>query len=241
MPTRGLKESICTSDTINALSPEAEVFFYRLMVVSDDFGLMDGRKSILRGRCYPLKEVSDHQLEFWLSEMVEAPLIHRYEVSGKPFIKIIEWAKYQRIRNMKPRYPLPVDSNPLTTVSKSRTIDRSSPQSAAPARTTVSVTEPVSAAIASKSRTNGFELPGWVPVVAWEGYVEMRVKMRKPMTERSKELAIRKLEALRAKGYDPQAVLDEATEKSWQGLYEPKGGVTSTSGGSVMPGMEGVV
>ncbi len=65
-------------------------------------------------------------------------------------------------------------------------------------------------------------LPAWVPKDAWDGYVEMRVKIKKPMTERAKALAIGKLDALRGKGYEPAAVLDEATEKSWQGIYEPK-------------------
>jgi hypothetical protein len=65
------------------------------------------------------------------------------------------------------------------------------------------------------------EVPDWVPKDAWGGYVEMRAK-KHPMTERAKALAISKLDALRTRGFDPAAVLDEATEKSWRGIYEPR-------------------
>ena len=39
MPSRILKESICTSESLAHLSAEAEVLFYRLIVKVDDFGL----------------------------------------------------------------------------------------------------------------------------------------------------------------------------------------------------------
>lgn len=70
-------------------------------------------------------------------------------------------------------------------------------------------------------------LPTWVPLAAWNGYVEMRAKIRKPLTERAKALAIGKLEGLRAEGYDPELVLNEAVEKSWQGIYKPKSGAST--------------
>ncbi len=39
MPSRILKESICTSENLATISAEAEVLFYRLIVKADDFGL----------------------------------------------------------------------------------------------------------------------------------------------------------------------------------------------------------
>ena len=41
MPNRIIKESICTSCEIDSLTPEQEVFFYRLIVNCDDYGRMD--------------------------------------------------------------------------------------------------------------------------------------------------------------------------------------------------------
>ena len=39
MPSRILKESICTSESLAYLSAEAEVLFYRLIVKVDDFAV----------------------------------------------------------------------------------------------------------------------------------------------------------------------------------------------------------
>lgn len=54
---------------------------------------------------------------------------------------------------------------------------------------------------------------------AWEGYLEMRKKIKKPMTKRAETIAIRKLEKLMFEGHDPNEVLDQSTFNSWQGLF----------------------
>ena len=56
MPNRIIKESICTSDSIDSLSWFEEVLFYRLIVNCDDYGRFDGRPSIIKSRLFPLKE-----------------------------------------------------------------------------------------------------------------------------------------------------------------------------------------
>ena len=56
MPNRILKESICTSGSIDDLSWFEEVLFYRLIVNCDDYGRFDGRTAIIKNRLFPLKE-----------------------------------------------------------------------------------------------------------------------------------------------------------------------------------------
>ena len=62
-------------------------------------------------------------------------------------------------------------------------------------------------------------LPDWIPAEAWAGYVEMRKKIKKPMTDRAVTLAINTLDKLRAEGNDPGAVLDQSTLNAWQGVF----------------------
>lgn len=63
------------------------------------------------------------------------------------------------------------------------------------------------------------DLPDWIPAEAWAGYVEMRKKIRKPMTDRAIQLAINTLDKMRQQGQDVAAVLDQSTLNSWQGLF----------------------
>jgi len=109
MPNRLMKESICTSESIDGLSDKAEIFFYRLIVQCDDYGRFDGRTSIIRSRCFPLKAdtIKDKYIEKYLSELVSAGLIYLYVHDDKRYIAMTGWAKHQQIRSKKSKYPEP--------------------------------------------------------------------------------------------------------------------------------------
>lgn len=79
-------------------------------------------------------------------------------------------------------------------------------------------------------REGRFLLPGWVPREAWGHYEEMRRKMRKPMTETAKKLAVGELGKLREQGEDPEKVLEQSVYKCWQGLFPVNGGSGGGSG-----------
>ena len=124
MPNRLLKEGIVDSSAIDALTPEEEVFFYRLLVVADDYGRMDARIPILKSKCFPLKEQPKmlEKIAAHLLSLVRQDLVLCYQVDSKPYLQILKWE--QRIRS-KEKYPSPEnsdldvdcqtdDSNPLT-------------------------------------------------------------------------------------------------------------------------------
>lgn len=78
-------------------------------------------------------------------------------------------------------------------------------------------------AIAKPTRAKGWpEIPDWVPAEPWNAWVEMRRRKGKAPTARAVKLTLEKLERWRAKGHDPGAVLDLATEQSWTGIWEPR-------------------
>lgn len=108
MPNRILKESICTSDTIEKLSWFEEVFFYRLMVNADDYGRFDARPAILRARMYPLKSsVTEKIVEQALERLEAVGLVSTYMVEDKPILQLATWGRHQQIRNIKSKYPGP--------------------------------------------------------------------------------------------------------------------------------------
>ena len=110
MPNRIIKESICTSENLNDLSPEEEVFFYRLMVNCDDFGRLDARANVIRAKCFPLKldEVKDDQILQWLESLSNHNLLSVYSVNGSgKFLQIITWENHQQVRAKRSKYPAP--------------------------------------------------------------------------------------------------------------------------------------
>lgn len=114
MPNRVIKESICTSEEIDSLTPEQEIFFYRLMVVVDDFGLMDARPAILKARCYPLKSFDISCIQVFLGVLQGAGLLFLYSVNGKPYLSITNWSKHQQIRAKRAKYPMPNEGFEIT-------------------------------------------------------------------------------------------------------------------------------
>lgn len=71
-------------------------------------------------------------------------------------------------------------------------------------------------------KTNARELPDWLPLDAWSGYLEMRKAKKKAPTERALDLLLIDLDKFRAAGHDVAAILDKSTVEGWTGIYEPK-------------------
>src|SRR5674476_1434907 len=109
MPNRILKESICTSDNLNELTAQEEIFFYRLIVTCDDYGITDARLKLLRSKCFPLKtdSIKENDIEKWLNGLIKAGLCFLYEVNGKRYLKMTSWDRHQQIRAQKSKFPLP--------------------------------------------------------------------------------------------------------------------------------------
>lgn len=107
MPNRIIKESICTSDNLDALSWFEEVLFYRLIVNCDDFGRMDARPPILRARLFPLKTVTEKQISSALQSLRSAGIIDLYAVDGRSFLQMRTWERHQQLRAKKSKYPSP--------------------------------------------------------------------------------------------------------------------------------------
>lgn len=114
MPNRIIKESICTSDEIDSLTPEQEVFFYRLMVNCDDFGLFDARPKIVASKCYPLKSVDTKHIQLMLDALQSIGLVRIYEVDGRPYLSLVKWSEHQQIRAKRSKYPTPEMGSDIT-------------------------------------------------------------------------------------------------------------------------------
>lgn len=97
------------SEAMDSLSPQAEVFFTRLIMVADDHGSYHANPKLLKAGLFPLKAYSDVKVSEWLDECITAGLIYKYEVGGKTYIRIDNFG--QRLRNMRNLFPAPIEKN----------------------------------------------------------------------------------------------------------------------------------
>lgn len=107
MPNRIIREGILTSERVNALSPNAELFYRRLQSVVDDFGRYTANPTLLRASCYPLKldSVKEDSISKHLAECVGARLIVLYTVADKAFLELQDFR--QQVRAKDSKYPSP--------------------------------------------------------------------------------------------------------------------------------------
>ena len=132
MPNRIIKESICTSCEIDALTPEQEITFYRIMVNCDDYGRMEADPTLLRARLYPrrIDKTTDRQIDAWLSALTRPGpdgrgLVTIYSVNGKRYLQITKWDDHQQIRAKRSKHPAPHDG---TTIAHDSTCDQLPPK-----------------------------------------------------------------------------------------------------------------
>lgn len=110
MPNRILKESICTSDSIDRLGWFDEVLFYRLIVNCDDYGRFDGRPVIIKNRLFPLKEnLTAKTVARAIEKLASAGLVTLYAFEGKPYLYLPTWNHHQSVRAKFSKYPAPED------------------------------------------------------------------------------------------------------------------------------------
>ncbi len=105
MPNRILRDGVLTSERVNALSFEAELFYRRLMSVADDFGRYPANPTLLRSAVYPLKpdHYNENQIDGLLRECADAGLLTVYRVDGRLYLELLDFR--QRTRAMKSKWP----------------------------------------------------------------------------------------------------------------------------------------
>ena len=108
MPNRIIKESVCTSDSIDQLGWFEEVLFYRLIVNCDDFGRFDGRTAVIKNRLFPLKEnLTLKSVESAINKLARVGLVTPYEAGGKSYLFLPTWNEHQTVRAKKSKFPEP--------------------------------------------------------------------------------------------------------------------------------------
>lgn len=222
MPQRILRDGILTSERVNQLDWEAEVFYRRLMSIADDYGRFSASPAVLRAAMYPLKleQMREANVSRCLVSCEKAGLVRLYRVGAKQYIQILDFGQKIRTRSKWPEPPeeeacqqsasncqQPADPVVVGGGVECEVGGGGERKARAPAAPLVS--------IPSNLDTPEFK-------AAWSGWIADRRERRKPMTDRAAELALRRLAE-----WGPEravAAIEHSIANGWQGIFEPQGG-----------------
>lgn len=70
-----------------------------------------------------------------------------------------------------------------------------------------------------KQKKKGVELPDWINKADWDAFVKMRTKIKKPLSERAANQAIKALGVIRGQGQDPNLALQFADYQCNRGIF----------------------
>jgi hypothetical protein len=73
-----------------------------------------------------------------------------------------------------------------------------------------------------RTRKGGLRPPDWLPHESWAAFLEMRKKIRAPLTDSAVARTWAELEKLQAQGHDPGEVLWQSVQNAWRGVFPLK-------------------
>ena len=198
MPTRYLKPGVRDSESIEALSPHAEILYYRLIVTVDDFGRYDARPSMVKAACFPIREsMTAMKVNALLEELAQHFLIFVYTVDGKPYLQLCRWDNIPRAKESK--YPA-LESDCVQVYADARKTNTDAP---------LTVTETETKTVNRKPET----APDGVSPEVWDSFVKQRKAKKAQIT--ANVLASIDREAKKA-GWSLDAALNEIVVRNWQ-------------------------
>lgn len=103
---RSIHPGLFTDEHFAALSDAAQVFYLGLLTEADDQGIFEWKPVTLRMRLRPNK---DGPIEPFLSELVAANSVSRYEIDGRHYGAIRNFRKFQRPKSPNSTHPITDD------------------------------------------------------------------------------------------------------------------------------------
>jgi hypothetical protein len=207
---RTIKPEFWKHEILSNLPEATHMLAAALLNYADDEGYFNANPGLIKAECCPLREpsVSIHDSLTSLSKI--GYLQFGIGPDGRRYGRVVSFDDHQRINRPTP--------------SKIKELDITWEESYT---THTQLTEP--SLLEGKGKEQGkeherrerFTLPDWIDPVLWKSFEEMRQRIRKPMTDDGKRLAIKKLESLRSQGHSPQSVIENSVMNSYQGFFPP--------------------
>lgn len=214
---RTIKPQFFLNEALATLHPLDRILFIGLLTLADREGRLEDRPGRIKVQVLPYDEHDVHEALNRLDQNEER-FIMRYELPEGKFIQIINFTKHQHCNSKEPNstIPAPAGHVPAPEEHGKARVEGKGKEGKGTGREGKGTGE-----IPAREK---FVLPDWIPAEWWEAFEEMREKIKRPMTNRAREMIVEKLDAFRKKGYDPIDALKHSVEMGWQGVFEPKTG-----------------
>lgn len=186
-----------------------------------------------QGECYPSVSMlakkcslSERSVQQHINDMESAGAVSREMRHGRSTVYHLHSEHFDTPATVAPRksctpqdlHPTPADSAPLPPQPLHPT-----PATAAPITIKEPSVEPKPNRQArSKPAAADSSLPDWLPLDAWQGYLDMRKQIRKVPTEYALKLVVADLTKFREAGHDVVAILGNSIKNGWTDVYAPK-------------------
>ena len=121
MPNRIIKDALCRSDTVNAMTDFQFRLWVSLITYVDDYGRGDARPAIIKGFCFPLRpKISENNIVKGLNALAIICALMLYRVDGRDYLAFPTWEQHQNVRNKRSKFPDPADGELLQTLEINR-------------------------------------------------------------------------------------------------------------------------
>ena len=229
MPSRLIKESIHLSEKVSALTDFQFRLWVNLITYVDDYGRGDARPAVIKGACFPLRErVTQKDIDAALAGLAGAGCVGLYTVDGKPYLYFPNWEKHQSIRNKRSKFPPPPEGL--------QAIENNCKQMSANVIVIQSESESI-----SESNIKAQECADRSPLeIALDDFAKARKAMKKPLTDKARELTMAELEKLAPGDESMQvAIINQSIQRGWQGVFPLKEDSKAKPKTKGLPGMPG--
>jgi hypothetical protein len=165
--------------------------------------------SVLRIRIEVLTETIKTLIDRGITErdkrtgaLINRRMIRDEELRAENRHKVSGWRKAKKIKNNcnQDVLPLVTELLPLSSSSSSSSI------------TTTKTT----------TQQSDFQLPAWINPETWKTYLDVRKGKGGKETPRAWDAVIKQLGIFRARGHDPNAILETSIRSKWIDVYEPQ-------------------
>lgn len=109
MPDRMLREGARFSDRIESVSKDAELMFWRMVTVPDDFGIYYADPAQLRAAIWPKnpRNIRITDVTRWRDELARAGILAEFEVEGVRYVELLRFGQAEKLRQPRRRHPAP--------------------------------------------------------------------------------------------------------------------------------------